>query len=79
MARWDRGPLGVAANKVVLAEKPEKQSASERLRAMNATEHQRITFGKSGIHGWGLMAKCDIKVGVFALESPCSLLTSCFR
>jgi hypothetical protein len=29
---------------------------------MNRTEHERVTFCKSGIHGWGLMAKQDLKV-----------------
>lgn len=32
-------------------------SLKEKLDACNATEHARIAFGKSGVHGWGLFAR----------------------
>ena len=35
-------------------------SVQEKLERCNATERARITFGKSGIHGWGLFARCPM-------------------
>lgn len=45
--------------------RPERQSKAaawkEKLRHCRHTERERITFGKSGIHGWGLFAKADMR------------------
>lgn len=30
---------------------------------MQRTEHDRVCFGRSGIHGWGLFARRDIQEG----------------
>ena len=35
-------------------------SVQEKLERCNATERARIAFGKSGIHGWGLFARCPM-------------------
>lgn len=43
-------------------------SQVERLRQCVATERARLTFGKSGIHGWGLFAKKDMKAGSMVIE-----------
>ena len=40
----------------------------ERLKIMNQSEHERVSFCKSGIHGWGLMAKRDLKAGSMVIE-----------
>jgi hypothetical protein len=36
-------------------------SVKEKLVLCHATEHARIAFGKSGIHGWGLFARAPMK------------------
>ena len=50
--------------------KLEKRSVSmaEKLKACERTEGERILFGKSGIHGWGLFARRDIEQGEFLIE-----------
>ncbi|KAK9724797.1 hypothetical protein RND81_05G099300 [Saponaria officinalis] len=40
----------------------------ERLRHLQRTENDRVCFGKSGIHGWGLFARRDIQEGEMVLE-----------
>ncbi|KAL8148408.1 hypothetical protein AgCh_005684 [Apium graveolens] len=40
----------------------------ERLRHLQKTEHHRVCFGRSGIHGWGLFARHDIAEGEMVLE-----------
>ncbi|KAM1613655.1 hypothetical protein PS2_002126 [Malus domestica] len=43
----------------------------EAIRSLNTfrrTEHDRVCFGKSGIHGWGLFARRDIQEGEMVLE-----------
>lgn len=40
----------------------------ERLHQLQITEKQRVCFGKSGIHGWGLFARRDIHEGEMVLE-----------
>ena len=43
-------------------------SMAEKLRACERTEGERILFGKSGIHGWGLFARRDLEQGEFLVE-----------
>ena len=38
------------------------------------TEKQRVCFGKSGIHGWGLFARRDIHEGEMVSDCGISLL-----
>ncbi|XP_074281667.1 histone-lysine N-methyltransferase ATX4-like [Silene latifolia] len=40
----------------------------ERLRHLQRTENDRVCFGRSGIHGWGLFARRDIQEGEMVLE-----------
>ncbi|XP_076898676.1 histone-lysine N-methyltransferase ATX4-like [Bidens hawaiensis] len=40
----------------------------EKLALLQRTEKQRVCFGKSGIHGWGLFARRKIKEGEMVLE-----------
>ncbi|DBA81836.1 TPA: hypothetical protein ACH3X1_007555 [Trebouxia sp. C0004] len=40
----------------------------ERLQKCQQTERQRITFGKSGIHGWGLIARAEMKQDSMVVE-----------
>ncbi|KAL5727003.1 hypothetical protein ACHQM5_000239 [Ranunculus cassubicifolius] len=40
----------------------------ERLYHLQRTEHDRVCFGRSGIHGWGLFARRDIQEGEMVLE-----------
>ncbi|KAK9050758.1 hypothetical protein SSX86_030271 [Deinandra increscens subsp. villosa] len=40
----------------------------ERLRHLQRTENDRVCFGKSGIHGWGLFARQNIMEGEMVLE-----------
>ncbi|CAM6106755.1 unnamed protein product [Calypogeia fissa] len=44
------------------------QSTSERYRHMRSTLHQRLTFGKSSIHGWGVFTKRPHSVGDMVIE-----------
>ncbi|CAI9092542.1 OLC1v1027811C2 [Oldenlandia corymbosa var. corymbosa] len=43
-------------------------SFKERLRHLQRTEMDRVCFGRSGIHGWGLFARKDIPEGEMVLE-----------
>ncbi|PPD92204.1 hypothetical protein GOBAR_DD10879 [Gossypium barbadense] len=38
------------------------------LNAFRRTEHDRVCFGRSGIHGWGLFARRNIQEGEMVLE-----------
>ncbi|XP_077212571.1 histone-lysine N-methyltransferase ATX4-like isoform X2 [Tasmannia lanceolata] len=40
----------------------------ERLKYLQITEHRRVCFGRSGIHGWGLFARRKIQEGEMVLE-----------
>ncbi|KAL8143443.1 hypothetical protein V2J09_016475 [Rumex salicifolius] len=40
----------------------------ERLYHLQKTENDRVCFGRSGIHGWGLFARRDIQEGEMVLE-----------
>ncbi|KAF5180617.1 Histone-lysine n-methyltransferase atx4 [Thalictrum thalictroides] len=40
----------------------------ERLYHLQRTENDRVCFGRSGIHGWGLFARRDIQEGEMVLE-----------
>ncbi|KAL7229990.1 hypothetical protein ACSBR2_008521 [Camellia fascicularis] len=40
----------------------------ERLHHLQRTENDRVCFGKSGIHGWGLFARRNIQEGEMVLE-----------
>lgn len=46
----------------------------EKLDLCNATEHERLAFGKSGIHGWGLFAKVPIRQDMMVVEFRGELL-----
>ncbi|KAK3248179.1 hypothetical protein CYMTET_42350 [Cymbomonas tetramitiformis] len=50
------------------AEPIEKLAVGERLKRLHEMEHELVTFGKSGIHGWGLMAKQAIEPGAMIVE-----------
>lgn len=39
-----------------------------KLRVCQALEPKRITFGKSGIHGWGIFARSDIPADTMVTE-----------
>lgn len=41
---------------------------SERLSYLQSTEKRRVCFGKSGIHGWGLFARRNIREGEMVFE-----------
>ncbi|KAL2612135.1 hypothetical protein R1flu_023827 [Riccia fluitans] len=43
-------------------------STSERFRHMKSTLHQRLTFGKSAIHGWGVFTKTAHFAGDMVIE-----------
>ncbi|MED6159545.1 Histone-lysine N-methyltransferase atx5 [Stylosanthes scabra] len=43
-------------------------SFRERLRHLQKTENERVCFGRSGIHGWGLFARRNIQEGEMVLE-----------
>ncbi|XP_057524160.1 histone-lysine N-methyltransferase ATX3-like isoform X1 [Amaranthus tricolor] len=43
-------------------------SLKERLCQLKKTENQRVCFGKSGIHGWGLFARRNIQEGEMVIE-----------
>ncbi|GAB2265081.1 hypothetical protein Dimus_000148 [Dionaea muscipula] len=50
-------------------EKPKMFSTfRERLHHLQRTENDRVCFGRSGIHGWGLFARRDIQEGEMVLE-----------
>ncbi|GMH08902.1 hypothetical protein Nepgr_010742 [Nepenthes gracilis] len=50
-------------------EKPKMFSTfRERLYHLQRTENDRVCFGRSGIHGWGLFARRDIQEGDMVLE-----------
>ncbi|KAI4337961.1 hypothetical protein L6164_016322 [Bauhinia variegata] len=55
----------------VVEEEEEAQTFSsfrERLYHLQRTENERICFGRSGIHGWGLFARRNIQEGEMVLE-----------
>ncbi|GAU21106.1 hypothetical protein TSUD_10230 [Trifolium subterraneum] len=43
-------------------------SFRERLHHLQRTENERVCFGRSGIHGWGLFARKSIQEGEMVLE-----------
>ncbi|PIA41895.1 hypothetical protein AQUCO_02100020v1 [Aquilegia coerulea] len=43
-------------------------TSRERLYHLQRTENQRVCFGRSGIHGWGLFARRNIQEGEMVLE-----------
>ncbi|GFS32197.1 SET domain protein 16 [Actinidia rufa] len=43
-------------------------SAIQRLNKFRRTENDRVCFGRSGIHGWGLFARRNIQEGEMVLE-----------
>ncbi|XP_020674118.1 histone-lysine N-methyltransferase ATX4 isoform X1 [Dendrobium catenatum] len=43
-------------------------SFRERLYYLQSTENSRVCFGRSGIHGWGLLARRNIQEGEMVLE-----------
>ncbi|KAL5803409.1 hypothetical protein ACOSQ4_031714 [Xanthoceras sorbifolium] len=52
-----------------LVEEPKSFSTfRERLHNLQRTEHDRVCFGRSGIHGWGLFARRNIQEGEMVLE-----------
>ncbi|GAB2223558.1 hypothetical protein Droror1_Dr00017699, partial [Drosera rotundifolia] len=56
-------------NMFMEVEKPKAFSTfRERLYHLQRTENDRVCFGRSGIHGWGLFARRDIQEGEMVLE-----------
>lgn len=53
-------PLGSLAQAVKKEKVAKTVPWRERLRQARAMETTRLTFGKSGVHGWGMFARCDI-------------------
>ncbi|RDX68313.1 Histone-lysine N-methyltransferase ATX5, partial [Mucuna pruriens] len=49
-------------------EPPAFSSFRERLYHLQRTENERVCFGRSGIHGWGLFARRTIQEGDMVLE-----------
>ncbi|GAQ87333.1 histone-lysine N-methyltransferase [Klebsormidium nitens] len=47
---------------------PEGLSVSGMIEHMQATEKSRLSFGKSGIHGWGLIARKTILEGDYVVD-----------
>ncbi|GAV66205.1 PWWP domain-containing protein/SET domain-containing protein/PHD_2 domain-containing protein/zf-HC5HC2H_2 domain-containing protein [Cephalotus follicularis] len=52
----------------VVEEPKSFSSFRERLYHLQRTEMDRVCFGRSGIHGWGLFARRDIQEGEMVLE-----------
>ncbi|KAK0600093.1 hypothetical protein LWI29_011538 [Acer saccharum] len=52
----------------VVEESKSFSSFRERLHNLQRTEQDRVCFGKSGIHGWGLFARRNIQEGEMVLE-----------
>ncbi|KAG5233727.1 histone-lysine N-methyltransferase [Salix suchowensis] len=52
----------------VLEEPKSFSSFRERLYYLQKTENDRVCFGRSGIHGWGLFARRNIQEGEMVLE-----------
>ncbi|CAI6005865.1 unnamed protein product [Closterium sp. NIES-65] len=46
----------------------EVRSMSDRFRRMKSTQQQRLAFGKSAIHGWGVFAKTPHRAGDMIIE-----------
>jgi len=46
----------------------------EKLDLCNATEHERLSFGKSGIHGWGIFARVPMRQDTMVVEFRGELL-----
>ncbi|KAJ9139755.1 hypothetical protein P3X46_030459 [Hevea brasiliensis] len=64
-------PLGViqSLNAFRVIEEPKSFcSFKERLYHLQRTENDRVCFGRSGIHGWGLFARRNIQEGEMVLE-----------
>ncbi|CAM8944836.1 unnamed protein product [Rhodiola kirilowii] len=56
-------------NTLKTKEEPEAFSSfRERLYYLQRTENERVCFGRSGIHGWGLFARRTIQEGEMVLE-----------
>ncbi|XP_015571335.2 histone-lysine N-methyltransferase ATX4 [Ricinus communis] len=64
-------PLGIiqSLNAFRVVEEPKSFSSfRERLYHLQRTENDRVCFGRSGIHGWGLFARRNIQEGEMVLE-----------
>ncbi|XP_065867990.1 histone-lysine N-methyltransferase ATX5 [Euphorbia lathyris] len=64
-------PLDIvqSLNAFRVIEEPESFSSfRERLYHLQRTENDRVCFGRSGIHGWGLFARRNIQEGDMVLE-----------
>mmetsp|Transcript_9986 Transcript_9986/g.32726 ORF Transcript_9986/g.32726 Transcript_9986/m.32726 type:complete len:319 (+) Transcript_9986:528-1484(+) len=46
----------------------EASGLREKFVEMQRTELERLTFGKSAIHGWGLFARIDMPAGIMVIE-----------
>lgn len=65
-AQFSLGPGAAGAGRAL--------TMKEKLELCNATEHERIAFGKSGIHGWGLFARLPIRQDTMVVEFRGELL-----
>ncbi|PNY15308.1 histone-lysine N-methyltransferase ATX4-like protein [Trifolium pratense] len=54
--------------KAVVEEPQAFSSFRERLYHLQRTENERVCFGRSGIHGWGLFARRNMQEGEMVLE-----------
>eukprot|EP00271_Cylindrocystis_brebissonii_P019140 TRINITY_DN5702_c0_g1_i1.p1 TRINITY_DN5702_c0_g1~~TRINITY_DN5702_c0_g1_i1.p1 ORF type:complete len:910 (+),score=136.97 TRINITY_DN5702_c0_g1_i1:335-2731(+) len=62
-----RHPIEAIQSLRVVTE-PELLSIEERIKYVRETESQRVGFGKSGIHGWGLVARRAIREGEMVMD-----------
>ena len=64
------GVVGAAAGSADDEEEKKKAAIgmAEKYREMSKTERQRLTFGKSAIHGWGLFAREPMDAGTLVVE-----------
>ncbi|KAJ3695201.1 hypothetical protein LUZ60_000578 [Juncus effusus] len=70
-----RGPCYHSLDEITKLNPPRKEkdpesfsTFKERLHYLQLTEHNRVCFGRSGIHGWGLFARRNIQEGDMVLE-----------
>ena len=68
LAAKTSGAVAVAAMEIAAAIVDEGKGVRERMEEAHDFLHERFTFGKSNIHGWGLIAKKPVKAGSMVIE-----------